>query len=92
LAARAGMTNVFRDLDTPSATVSLETIAARDPDWIAIVRDSANAPRPAWAERREWRTVRAVREGRFLVLPAELFGQASPRAPEAVAFLRQLLR
>jgi ABC-type Fe3+-hydroxamate transport system substrate-binding protein len=91
LAARAGAANVFHDLSTPSATVSLETIAARDPDWIAIVRDSASAPPPDWSRRREWRTIRAVREGRFLALPADLFGQPSPRAPEAVALLRQLL-
>jgi ABC-type Fe3+-hydroxamate transport system substrate-binding protein len=91
LVAMAGAENVFHDLHTPSATVSLETIASRDPDWIAILRDSLNAQPPAWAGRREWRTVRAVREGRFLILPAELFGQPSPRAPEAVAFLENLL-
>jgi hypothetical protein len=35
--------------------------------------------------------VRAVRAGHFLYLPAELFGQPSPRTPEAVATLRRLL-
>ncbi|HEY6107645.1 MAG TPA: helical backbone metal receptor [Gemmatimonadales bacterium] len=91
LVTMAGAENVFHDLHTPSATVSLETIASRDPDWIAILRDSSSAEPPAWAGRREWRTVRAVREGRFLILPAELFGQPSPRAPAAVAFLVRLL-
>jgi iron complex transport system substrate-binding protein len=91
LAARAGAANVFHDLSTPSATVSIETIAARDPDWIAIVRDSVSAPPPDWSRRREWRTIRAVREGHFLALPADLFGQPSPRAPEAVALLRRML-
>lgn len=91
LVVMAGAENVFHDLHTPSATVSLETIAARDPDWIAILRDSLSAQPPAWAGRREWRTVRAVRDGRFLILPAELFGQPSPRAPAAVAFLAHLL-
>jgi iron complex transport system substrate-binding protein len=91
LVTMAGAENVFHDLHTPSATVSLETIASRDPDWIGILRDSSSAEPPAWAGRREWRTVRAVREGRFLILPAELFGQPSPRAPEAVAFLANLL-
>jgi ABC-type Fe3+-hydroxamate transport system substrate-binding protein len=91
LAARAGAANVFHDLSAPSATVAIETIASRDPDWIAVVRDSAGAPPPAWAARSEWRTIRAVREGRFLNLPPDLFGQPSPRAPEAVALLRQYL-
>jgi len=92
LARRAGAGNVFHDIATPSATVSLETIVARDPDWIAVVRDSAGAAPPAWSRRPEWRAVRAVREGRFLLLPADLFGQPSARAPEAIAKFGELLR
>jgi ABC-type Fe3+-hydroxamate transport system substrate-binding protein len=64
---------------------------ARDPDWIAVVRDSTEDAPPAWSRRPEWRVVRAVREGRFLLLPADLFGQPSARAPEAIARLSALL-
>ena len=92
LARRAGAENVFHDIATPSATVSIETIVARDPDWIGVVRDSAGDALPGWASRPEWRAVRAVRERRWLQLPADLFGQPSPRAPEAVARLAELLR
>lgn len=91
LARRAGAENVFHDVTTPSATVSIETIVARDPDWIAIVKDSAGEELPAWSRRPEWRTVPAVAAGRFLLLPADLFGQPSPRAPEAIARLSHLL-
>lgn len=91
LARRAGAENVFHDIATPSATVSIETIVARDPDWIAVVRDSAGEEPPAWSRRPEWRVVRAVRQGRFLMLPADLFGQPSARAREAVAELVKLL-
>ncbi len=91
LARLAGADNVFHDITTPSATVSIETIVARDPDWIAVVRDSAGNEPPAWARRPEWRAVRAVREGRFLVLPGDLFGQPSPRAGVAVTALRDRL-
>ena len=91
LARRAGAENVFHDIATPSATVSIETIVARDPDWIAVVRDSAGDAPPAWSRRPEWHTVRAVREGRFVLLPADLFGQPSARAPEAVAKFAELL-
>jgi iron complex transport system substrate-binding protein len=91
LARRAGAENVFHDLATPSATVSIETIVARDPDWIAVVRDSAGDAPPAWSRRPEWRAVRAVREGRFLLLPADIFGQPSPRAPAAIAKFDELL-
>lgn len=91
LARLAGAENVFHDIATPSATVSIETIVARDPDWIAVVRDSAGDAPPGWASRPEWRAVQAVRQRRFLQLPADLFGQPSPRAPEAVATLAQLI-
>jgi iron complex transport system substrate-binding protein len=91
LARRAGAENVFHDIASPSATVSIETIVARDPDWIAVVRDSAGDAAPAWSRRPEWRVVRAVREGRFLLLPADLFGQPSARAFEAIARLSELL-
>ena len=88
----AGATNAFHDLATPSATVAIETIAARDPDRIAVLRESADSTPPDYAARPEWQVVRAARERRFLFLPAELFGQPSARTPEAVALLRRLLR
>ncbi|HEV8304783.1 MAG TPA: helical backbone metal receptor [Gemmatimonadales bacterium] len=89
LAALAGARNVFADVAAPSAQVSLETIAARDPDWIAVLSDSSGPP--AFAARREWRAVRAVREGRFLNLPGSLFGRPGPRSSQAVAELRARL-
>jgi len=87
----AGAGNVFHDITTPSATVSIETIAARDPDWIAVLRETADTSPPDYAKRPEWQVVPAVRERRFLLLPAELFGQPSARAPEAVAYLRRVI-
>lgn len=87
----AGARNAFSDLATPSATVSIETIAARDPDLILVLRERDDTASPAYAKRPEWRVVRAVRQNRFVILPAELFGQPSPRAPEAVAWLRRHL-
>src|SRR6266516_235595 len=69
LAALAGARNVFHDIGSPSAQVSIETIAARDPDFVAILSDSAPPVSPRYASRPEWRVVRAVRERRFLFLP-----------------------
>jgi iron complex transport system substrate-binding protein len=89
LAALAGARNVFDDIAGPSAQVSLETIAARDPDWIAVLADSAVAP--AFAQRREWRAVPAVRERRFLLLRGSLFGRPGPRSGEAVRELQAML-
>ena len=89
LATLAGGSNVFHDLGAASATVSIETIVARNPDVILVLSDST-AP-PAYGGRREWRAIRAVREGRFIVLPPDLFGRPSPSAPAAVAALRRAL-
>lgn len=89
LATHAGASNVFHDVSAPSAQVSLETIVARDPAWIAVLSDSGTPP--AFAKRREWRAVRAVREGHFLLLRGSLFGRPSPRSGEAIRQFRALL-
>ncbi len=91
LARHAGASNVFADITTPSAAVSLETLAARDPDVIAIITETGDSVLPGYATRREWQAVRAVRERRFVRLPGDLFGRPSPRAAEAIAAFRQLL-
>jgi len=91
LAQLAGARNVFDDIAAASAAVSLETIAARDPDLIVLLADSATAPAPGWLQRPEWQPVGAVRERRLLTLPAALFGRPSPRAPAAVTALRHRL-
>ena len=89
LAGLAGARNVFHDIATPSAQVSIETIAARNPDFIAMLSDSGLPP--GYANRPEWRVVPAVRQGRFLFLPGRLFGRPGPRAAEAVRELRRRL-
>lgn len=89
IAALAGARNVFADLAAPSAQVSLETIAARNPDWIAVLADSSVMP--GFAKRPEWQAVRAVRDRHFLLLPGSLFGRPGPRTAQAVAELQRLL-
>ncbi len=91
LAALAGARNVFHDIGSPSAQVSIETIAARDPDFVAILSDSASPVLPRYASRPEWRVVRAVRDRRFLFLPGQLFGRPGPRVAEAIRELRRRL-
>ena len=91
LATLAGARNVFHDIPGASATVSLETLASRNPEWIAVLDDSATNVPPAFAARPEWRVIPAVRAGRFLHLRGDLFGRPSPRAADAVSTLRALL-
>src|SRR5579859_121519 len=87
----AGAQNVFHDLPQASATVSLESIASRNPDFIAVVDDSSASNTPSFARRPEWRAVPAVRAGHIIHLPGTLFGRPSPRAAEAVAAYARLL-
>src|SRR5437016_11947890 len=53
LAALAGGRNVFHDIGSPSAQVAIETIAARDPEFVAVLSDSAVPPR--YADRKSTR-------------------------------------
>src|SRR2546422_2675475 len=71
LATLAGARNVFHDVGSPSAQVSIETIAARDPQFVALLSDSAVPPR--YAARPEWRGGGAGRHARcpfFSVRPS----------------------
>jgi ABC-type Fe3+-hydroxamate transport system substrate-binding protein len=69
LVTLAGGENVFHDLRGASATVSLETIADRDPGVIVILADSRRRAAPALGAAARVARHAAVREQRFLVLP-----------------------
>jgi ABC-type Fe3+-hydroxamate transport system substrate-binding protein len=85
--ALAGGRNLFEDLLAPSAPVSIEAIASRNPDLILVGDTGA----PRFAERPEWRAIDAVRRRRFIQLATPAFGRPSPRAPQVIAELRALL-
>src|SRR3989442_10112861 len=86
LPALAGARNVFHDVGSPSAQVPIETIAARDPDFVAVLTDSAVPPR--YATRPEWRGGGAVRTTPFLFLSGAPLWRAPPPAARAVRRLR----
>ena len=79
---------MFGDLAQPSAQVTIETIVARDPD---IVVRLGSTGVPAWAERPEWRAVRAVRERRFVGVEGSEFEHPSFRVFAAVRRLHAAL-
>jgi iron complex transport system substrate-binding protein len=86
LVSLAGADNVFADLPQPSGQVSIETIAARDPDLVLLLGETS--PTPAWAARPEWQVVRAVRQRRFVRLTGSEFARPSFRALAAAWALR----
>jgi ABC-type Fe3+-hydroxamate transport system substrate-binding protein len=87
LVERAGGRNLFADVQASSAQVSVEAVVKRDPDLVFVTTEGT----PAFAERPEWRTVRAVREKRFLRVTNSSYNRPSPRAPEAITQLSSLL-
>jgi ABC-type Fe3+-hydroxamate transport system substrate-binding protein len=80
LVERAGGQNLFEDVTASSGVVSIEAVAARDPDLIFTI---AQGP-AAFATRPEWQVVPAIREHRFLQVSGSEFDRPSPRAPAAI--------
>jgi iron complex transport system substrate-binding protein len=80
LVERAGGENLFADVSASSGIVSVEAVAARNPDLIFTTTEGPSS----FASRPEWQVVRAVRERRFLRVVGSEFNRPSPRAPAAV--------
>jgi ABC-type Fe3+-hydroxamate transport system substrate-binding protein len=83
----AGAHNLFADLAAPSATVSLEAIAARDPDLLLFI----GGGEPALLGRPEWRAVSAVEAGRFRVIDGDAYGWPSFRSLDLIGPLSDAL-
>lgn len=84
----AGARNLFADIRGSSATISIEAVVARDPDFVLLTAlDSV----PAFAGRPEWGAVAAVRERRFVRVHGSEFNRPGPRTPAAIAALRRAL-
>ena len=79
----AGGRNVFADLPGPSPQVSFEEILRRDPD-VMIAGETSVAELRA---HERWRTLPAVRAGRFLTVDAAIVARPSVRLGEAAAAL-----
>ena len=88
LVERAGGENVFGDIASSSAPVSIEAVSARDPD---IVLTAAAGP-ASIADRPEWQAVRAVRERRFLHITGTEYDRPGPRSPRAIEALATRIR
>ena len=88
LIERAGGENLFEDVTASSGVVSIEAVAARNPD---LILTSTEGP-SAFANRPEWQVVPAVRHRRFLKVSGSEYNQPSPRAPAAIRELASRLK
>jgi len=83
----AGGRNIYGDLPGVSPQVALEDIVRRDPQFILAGPEGAASIRA----NPEWRGVRAVRDGRVLVVDTMLVGRPSVRLGESAVSLAKLL-
>ena len=84
----AGASNVYAaDITGPSRPVSLEDVARRDPDF--ILAGPIGAQKIAADPR--WRTVRAARENKVLIVDTVLVARPAVRLGEAAVSLANLL-
>jgi iron complex transport system substrate-binding protein len=88
LVERAGGANLFDDVTASAGPVSIEAVAARDPDFIFTTTDGPST----FARRPEWQVVRAVREHRFIRVTGSEFNRPGPRSPAAIRELAARLR
>jgi iron complex transport system substrate-binding protein len=88
LVERAGGRNLFDDVTASAGTVSIEAVAARDPDLILTASESP----ASFVSRPEWQVVRAVRQRRLLRVSGSEFNRPGPRSPAAIRELAQRIR
>jgi iron complex transport system substrate-binding protein len=88
LVERAGGRNLFDDVAASAGTVSIEAVAARDPDLILTASEGP----VAFVSRPEWQVVRAVRERRLIQVTGSEFNRPGPRSPLAIRELTARIR
>jgi len=88
---QAGGRNIFGDAARSWPRVSVEAILRRDPDALIIARSAPDAPGAPWLEGPGWRELRAVRDGRYLLVDGDLFNRPGPRVAEAARRMAHFL-
>jgi ABC-type Fe3+-hydroxamate transport system substrate-binding protein len=81
----ACLQNAFGDLTAAWPTVSLEAITARQPAWILTSKGQPGQRLAELRARPGWRDLAAVKAGRVLEIPGDLFARAGPTIPDAAA-------
>ena len=79
----ACLANAFADVTLPWPTVSLESIASRQPMWLLTAQGKSPGGKLAeFRGRPGWRDLAAVKAGRVIEIPGDLLAQVAPRSPK----------
>lgn len=83
----AGARNIYEDIATPSAVVTLEDVAKRNPDYVM----TSPAATPSLRSDPKWRALAAVRQNHVLIYDTTLVGRPSVTLGAAAHSLADLL-
>jgi ABC-type Fe3+-hydroxamate transport system substrate-binding protein len=83
----AGARNIYEDVATPSAVVTIEDVAKRNPDYVLTTPEAA----PRLRQDPKWRAIAAVRQNHLLVYDTTLVGRPSVTLGAAAHSLADLL-
>lgn len=92
LIALAGGRSIFADATQNWPNISMEEVVRRDPDLLIV---PVGELKTNWLARframQGWRDLRAVRNGKVVVVPADLMSRPSPSIAEASRVLRRAI-
>jgi iron complex transport system substrate-binding protein len=97
LIALAGGTNLFGEAGKHSPWMTFEELVTNDPEVIVVLPCGFDIARtradmPVLASRREWRNLRAVKNGRVFVADGnQYFNRPGPRVVESLEILAEIL-
>ena len=80
----ACLTNAFADVNLPWPTVSLESIASRQPEWLLTSRGKTPGGQLAvFRGKPGWRDLAAVKAGRVIEISGDLLARSGPTIADA---------
>ena len=83
----AGGTNIYKSISTPSATVTIEDVVTRNPDFVVTGHDRAGAIRAL----ANWRAIPAIRDGHILTFDFDLVSRPSVQLGASAVAIAKLL-
>ena len=84
-----GGKNIFADVNEEWPLISPEQVLLRKPEWMLLGNDMLDAA--AFLKKPFWQNIPAVREGRAVIINADIFYRYGPRLADGVELLAKIL-